>query len=95
MQLFLEYCYRDSLDARLDAESAAAVLHVGQYYGAPRLVGLAERLLAREIKRREPEDEGAQQHRLLWLPHLGRACALLLYSAPVRLCHRLQTCLLW
>ncbi len=64
MQLFLEYCYRDSMDARLDAESAAAALHVGQYYGAPRLVGLAERLLAREIKRREPEDEGA---RLIWL----------------------------
>ena len=60
MEVFLGYCYRDCLDARLDAESASAVLHVGCYYGAPRLVGLCERLLAREIKRRDPTDEGAQ-----------------------------------
>ena len=57
--MFLHYLYKDKLDARLDAELAAAVLHVAQYYGAPRLVGLCERLLAREIKRGDPEDEGA------------------------------------
>ncbi|CAL8462859.1 g2393 [Coccomyxa elongata] len=58
MEVFKFYLYQDRLDARLDAESAAAVLHIAQYYGAPRLAGLCERLLAREIRRRDPEDEG-------------------------------------
>ncbi len=56
--MFLYYLYKDELDSRLDAELAASVLHIGQYYGAPRLVGLCERLLAREIKSGDPEDEG-------------------------------------
>ena len=30
VQVFLEYCYRDGLDARLDAELTAAVLHIAQ-----------------------------------------------------------------
>ena len=58
MEVFLYYLYKDELDSRLDAELAASVLHIGQYYGAPRLVGLCERLLAREIKSGDPEDEG-------------------------------------
>ena len=57
--MFLYYLYKDELDSRLDAELAASVLHIGQYYGAPRLVGLsASGLLAREIKSGDPEDEG-------------------------------------
>jgi hypothetical protein len=59
--VFLYYLYHDRLDARLDAESATAVLHIAHYYGAPRLVGLCERLLAQEIKSRDPEDEGAAE----------------------------------
>ena len=58
MEVFLYYVYKDELDTRLDAELAAAVLHIAQYYGAPRLAGLCERLLAREIKNGDPEDEG-------------------------------------
>ena len=58
--MFLYYVYKDELDTRLDAELAAAVLHIAQYYGAPRLAGLCERLLAREIKNGDPEDEGRQ-----------------------------------
>lgn len=58
--MFLHYVYKDELDTRLDAELAAAVLHIAQYYGAPRLAGLCERLLAREIKNGDPEDEGDQ-----------------------------------
>ena len=60
MEVFLYYVYKDELDTRLDAELAAAVLHIAQYYGAPRLAGLCERLLAREIKNGDPEDEGKQ-----------------------------------
>lgn len=56
--MFLYYLYKDELDARLDAELAATVLHIAQYYGAPRLAGLCERLLAREIKNGDAEDEG-------------------------------------
>ncbi|CAL5223332.1 g5831 [Coccomyxa viridis] len=59
MEVFLYYVYKDELDARLDAELAATVLHIAQYYGAPRLAGLCERLLAREIKNGDAEDEGA------------------------------------
>ncbi len=62
MEVFKFYLYQDRLDARLDAESAAAVLHIAQYYGAPRLAGLCEHLLAREIRRRDPEDEGVTQN---------------------------------
>lgn len=58
IEVFLFYLYNDRLDARLDAESAMAVLHIAHYYGAPRLVGLCERLLAQEIKSRDPQDEG-------------------------------------
>ena len=58
--MFLYYVYKDELDTRLDAELAAAVLHIAQYYGAPRLAGLCERLLAQEIKTGDPEDEGIQ-----------------------------------
>ena len=64
MEVFKFYLYQDRLDARLDAESAAAVLHIAQYYGAPRLAGLCERLLAREIRRRDPDDEGATHNHL-------------------------------
>ena len=59
MEVFLYYVYKDELDSRLDAELAAAVLHIAQYYGAPRLAGLCERLLAREIKNGDADDEGA------------------------------------
>ena len=59
MEVFLFYMYKDELDSRLDAELAAAVLHIEQYYGAPRLAGLCERRLAREIKNGDAEDEGA------------------------------------
>ena len=57
--MFLYYMYKDELDSRLYAELAAAVLHIAQYYGAPRLAGLCERRLAREIKDGDAEDEGA------------------------------------
>lgn len=60
--MFLYYVYKDELDARLDAELAATVLHIAQYYGAPRLAGLCERLLAREIKNGDAEDEGIKPH---------------------------------
>ena len=59
--MFKFYLYNDQLDARLDAEAATAVLHIGQYYGAPRLVGLCERMLAREIRHRDAGEEGARQ----------------------------------
>ncbi|EIE27207.1 PCMT-domain-containing protein [Coccomyxa subellipsoidea C-169] len=58
MEVFKFYLYNDQLDARLDAEAATAVLHIGQYYGAPRLVGLCERMLAREIRHRDAGEEG-------------------------------------
>ncbi len=60
--MFLYYVYKDELDARLDAELAATVLHIAQYYGAPRLAGLCERLLACEIKNGDAEDEGVVLH---------------------------------
>ena len=65
MEVFLYYVYKDELDSRLDAELAAVVLHIAQYYGAPRLAGLCERLLAREIKIGDPEDEGVPSPGLL------------------------------
>ena len=69
--MFLYYVYKDELDTRLDAELAATVLHIAQYYGAPRLAGLCERLLAREIKNGDAEDEGCP------LPQLALACKAL------------------
>jgi len=65
MEVFLYYVYKDELDSRLDAELAAVVLHIAQYYGAPRLAGLCERLLAREIKIGDPEDEGVPSPALI------------------------------
>ena len=70
MEVFLYYVYKDELDSRLDAELAAVVLHIAQYYGAPRLAGLCERLLAREIKIGDPEDEGVPSPALLPSVHL-------------------------
>ena len=70
--MFLYYMYKDQLDSRLYAELAAAVLHIAQYYGAPRLAGLCERRLAREIEDGDAEDEGAPAQ----LARLCSACVV-------------------
>ncbi|KAK9807068.1 hypothetical protein WJX72_012529 [[Myrmecia] bisecta] len=61
IEVFLRYLYHDTIDMRIDIEMAIAVLHVAHYYGAPRLVGLCEVILAKELKRGSPRDEGTAE----------------------------------
>ncbi len=46
------------MDARTSPQHVIAVLHVAHYYGAGRLVGLCEAILAKELKRGDRDDEG-------------------------------------
>jgi len=46
------------VDARTSPQHVVAVLHVAHYYGAGRLVGLCEAILAKELKRGDRDDEG-------------------------------------
>ena len=59
MALLVRYLYTDELPTRAEPGLLAAVLHVAQYYGTPRLAALCEAALAREVLRADPEDEGA------------------------------------
>ena len=54
----MQYLYEDTLDVRTEPGHAVVVLHLGHYYGATRLVGLCEGLLAKAFKAGNPEDEG-------------------------------------
>ena len=54
----MQYLYEDTLDVRTEPGHAVVVLHLGHYYGATRLVGLCEGLLAKAFKAGDPEDEG-------------------------------------
>lgn len=58
VQTFVQYLYEDTLDVRTEPGHAVVVLHLGHYYGATRLVGLCEGLLAKAFKAGDPEDEG-------------------------------------
>eukprot|EP00891_Asterochloris_glomerata_P002710 jgi/Astpho2/2710/fgenesh1_pg.00050_%23_25_t len=57
VQTFVQYLYEDTLDVRTEPGHAVVVLHLGHYYGATRLVGLCEGLLAKAFKAGDPEDE--------------------------------------
>ena len=58
IETFLHYLYYDKVDSRTSPQHAVAVLHVAHYYGAGRLVGLCEAILAKELKRGDRDDEG-------------------------------------
>ena len=58
METFLHYLYTDKMDHRISPQHVVAVLHVAHYYGAGRLVGLCEAVLAKELKRGDSDDEG-------------------------------------
>ena len=58
IETFLHYLYYDKMDPRTPPQHVVAVLHVAHYYGVSRLVGLCEAILAKELKRGDPEDEG-------------------------------------
>ncbi len=58
IETFLHYLYYDKVDARTSPQHVVAVLHVAHYYGAGRLVGLCEAILAKELKRGDRDDEG-------------------------------------
>jgi protein-L-isoaspartate O-methyltransferase len=80
---FVQYLYHDVLDARTDPEHAIAVLHVAHYYGAARLVGLCELVLARELKKCEAGDAETNE----------AAAALLALSDETGLTHLRSVCL--
>ncbi|KAL0038735.1 hypothetical protein WJX79_005752 [Trebouxia sp. C0005] len=61
IETFLHYLYYDKVDTRTSAQHAVAVLHVAHYYGAGRLVGLCEAILATELKRGNRDDEGTNE----------------------------------
>lgn len=54
----MSYLYEDKMDVRISPQHVVAVLHVAHYYGAGRLVGLCEAMLAKELKRGSRDDEG-------------------------------------
>ncbi len=58
IETFLHYLYYDKVDSRTSPQHVVAVLHVAHYYGAARLVGLCEAILAKELKRGDRDDEG-------------------------------------
>ena len=58
IETFLHYLYYDKVDSRTSPQHIVAVLHVAHYYGAGRLVGLCEAILAKELKRGNRDDEG-------------------------------------
>jgi len=58
IETFLHYLYYDKVDSRTSPQHVVAVLHVAHYYGAGRLVGLCEAILAKELKRGDRDDEG-------------------------------------
>ena len=43
------YLYKDTIDMDMEPAAAAAVLQVGLYYGAARLIGLCEVVLSRTL----------------------------------------------
>lgn len=61
VETFLHYLYHDKIDSRTSPQHVVAVLHVAHYYGAGRLVGLCEAILAKELKRGDRDDEGTNE----------------------------------
>lgn len=61
IETFLHYLYYDEVDPRTSPQHVVAVLHVAHYYGAGRLVGLCEAILAKELKRGDRDDEGTNE----------------------------------
>ena len=78
IESFLHYLYWDKLDPRTSPQHAVAVLHVAHYYGATRLVGLCEAILAKEIKKGDADDEGRSTIRHIlnqMLSRLSETCS--------------------
>lgn len=58
MEAFRRYLYDDDLDSETEPEAAVEVVRVAQYYGAPRLTGLAEQVLLKLLHPASSSEQG-------------------------------------